>query len=384
MRSQYCTCLILSILLGLSVLGGKDAYAARKKSCEDLQQQYDKATQEIVRLQQALQQAEQRLAGLTAAPGKGLNGSAADFFHAGLAYLEARQYTEALNAFTKTLTLAPENALAYRQRGVAATYLGNYAQARGDLTTAIDKSPEDAIAYNQRGIVAYANSEWQAAYDDFSRAITLQPKLAEAYNNRSIVQRHLGNYVQAMRDSAQAGQLGLASAAQHQQLFQEEVRQAQERLRDAGENPGPADGMPGAQTTTALRQYQQARGLPVSGLLDEATRLSLGLGTAALAPGSSSEPRFVHQPKPQYPPEARQNGWEGTVTLRLEMRADGTVGQVAVAKSSGYPALDNAAQEAAHTWKHEPARQNGTAITRWVELSLTFALDNKPAEAPRQ
>jgi protein TonB len=50
-----------------------------------------------------------------------------------------------------------------------------------------------------------------------------------------------------------------------------------------------------------------------------------------------------------YPDVARQNGWEGTVSLRLELLADGTVGEVQVAHSSGYTALDTAAQEAAKT-----------------------------------
>ena len=149
----------------------------------------------------------------------------------------------------------------------------------------------------------------------------------------------------------------------------------QERLRSAGYTPGAADGVPGPQTVAALRQYQTAQGLPVTGLLDEATRGDLGLVSDAVAPRSGARPRFVYQPTPAYPEEARQQGWEGTVTLHLELRADGTVGDVQVARSSGHKVLDTAAQETAKTWKHASVAQEGGPVRRWAEINLTFKLD---------
>jgi protein TonB len=83
----------------------------------------------------------------------------------------------------------------------------------------------------------------------------------------------------------------------------------------------------------------------------------------------------VYQPTPAYPEEARQQGWEGTVTLHLELRADGTVGNVQVARSSGHAVLDTAAQETAKTWKHTPLAQAGGPGPHWAEISLTFKLD---------
>ena len=68
----------------------------------------------------------------------------------------------------------------------------------------------------------------------------------------------------------------------------------------------------------------------------------------------------MYQPTPAYPEVARQHGWEGTVTLHLELRADGTVGDVQVARSSGHEVLDTAAQETAKTWKHTPVTQDGS------------------------
>src|SRR5262249_26174396 len=127
-------------------------------------------------------------------------------------------------------------------------------------------------------------------------------------------------------------------------------------------NPGAADGVPGPQTVAALRQYQTAQGVPVTRFLDEATRQALGLVPDTAAGQSGERLRFVYQPTPAYPEEVRQQGWEGTVTLHLELRADGTVGDVQVAHSSGHAVLDTVAQETAKTWKHAPVIQERAPV----------------------
>lgn len=44
-----------------------------------------------------------------------------------------------------------------------------------------------------------------------------------------------------------------------------------------------------------------------------------------------------------YPTEARRKGWEGTVILKLEVAADGSLAEATLHRSSGYDALDRAA-----------------------------------------
>ena len=53
------------------------------------------------------------------------------------------------------------------------------------------------------------------------------------------------------------------------------VGQVQDRLKAAGFNPGPLDGVLGPRTREALRRYQASQGLPATGVLDEATRQAL-------------------------------------------------------------------------------------------------------------
>jgi hypothetical protein len=55
------------------------------------------------------------------------------------------------------------------------------------------------------------------------------------------------------------------------------LRQAQERLQAAGFAPGPLDGRLGPHTRAALRQYQQRKGLRVTGTLDAQTMKALGI-----------------------------------------------------------------------------------------------------------
>jgi lipid-binding SYLF domain-containing protein len=53
------------------------------------------------------------------------------------------------------------------------------------------------------------------------------------------------------------------------------VKKAQEKLRDKGYDPGPADGVLGPQTKSALRKYQESENLPVTGRLDAETAAKL-------------------------------------------------------------------------------------------------------------
>ena len=65
---------------------------------------------------------------------------------------------------------------------------------------------------------------------------------------------------------------GTLPPAVDQMLAQDMIQQAQAHLKVAGYDPGRVDGVFDEQTANALRKYQAARGIPASGLLDEATR----------------------------------------------------------------------------------------------------------------
>ena len=368
--------LVLLVAWVLLYVSSPLAATRSNRAYEELQRKYEAALQEIERLRSELARLKgEQTGGPAPAAGETAGAPSSDFLQTGNVHFLAQRYPEAIAAYTQAIETAPRDARAYKNRGLAYARLGDVQQAYEDLNKAIALDPQDAIAYNQRGIASFAAGNVQAALKDFSKTIELQPQLAEAYNNRGIIARTLGDYQQADKDFERAAQLGMELAQQHLQVLRDEARQVQERLRSAGYHPGAADGVPGPQTVAALRHYQTAQGLPVTGFLDEATRKSLGLLSDAAARQSGERPRFVYQPTPAYPEVARQQGWEGTVTLHLELRADGTVGDVQVARSSGHEILDTAAQETAKTWKHAPVTQEGGPVTRWADITLTFQLD---------
>jgi peptidoglycan hydrolase-like protein with peptidoglycan-binding domain len=65
---------------------------------------------------------------------------------------------------------------------------------------------------------------------------------------------------------------GSLPAAVDQMLARDMIQQAQLQLKMAGYDPGRADGVFDETTSSAVRKFQAAKGLPVSGLLDEPTR----------------------------------------------------------------------------------------------------------------
>jgi peptidoglycan hydrolase-like protein with peptidoglycan-binding domain len=64
-------------------------------------------------------------------------------------------------------------------------------------------------------------------------------------------------------------------------LSRGDIQVAEVHLRDFGFDPGPIDGIFTAQTQAAVRAFQARYGLPVTGLLDRATRAELQLGVGA-------------------------------------------------------------------------------------------------------
>jgi periplasmic protein TonB len=83
---------------------------------------------------------------------------------------------------------------------------------------------------------------------------------------------------------------------------------------------------------------------------------------------------YLDNPQPPYPLLSRRNREAGQV--RLLVSADGRAESLKIQVSSGYPRLDMAASEAVRGWRFTPARQAGRNIAGWVEVPITFSLEN--------
>lgn len=85
-------------------------------------------------------------------------------------------------------------------------------------------------------------------------------------------------------------------------------------------------------------------------------------------------PSYLRNPAPVYPRLARQQGYQGTVLLEIEVSASGRCGRVLVVSSSGHPVLDQAAVEGVRKWVFRPAQRFQQPIAFWVEIPVTFRL----------
>jgi protein TonB len=79
-------------------------------------------------------------------------------------------------------------------------------------------------------------------------------------------------------------------------------------------------------------------------------------------------------PSPYYPPVARGLGEEGQVDLSVEVLASGQVGHVVLAKSSGYPRLDEAARQSLLSWRFHPAMKNGVPVASIFTYYVRYQL----------
>ena len=82
----------------------------------------------------------------------------------------------------------------------------------------------------------------------------------------------------------------------------DDIKKAKEALKAKGLNPGPIDGTLDSKTQQALRDFQKANKLPVTGVLDAQTAEKLGVTTEkgaipGRAPGGSSLPKDSPMPK---------------------------------------------------------------------------------------
>jgi protein TonB len=86
-------------------------------------------------------------------------------------------------------------------------------------------------------------------------------------------------------------------------------------------------------------------------------------------------PRYLNNPKPAYPQEAKQRGHQGEVTLRVEVLASGQVGQIEIRRSSGHEILDRSALATVKQWQFVPAKRGKESIPLWVNIPIKFRIE---------
>ncbi len=99
------------------------------------------------------------------------------------------------------------------------------------------------------------------------------------------------------------------------------------------------------------------------------------LAAAAAAPPLILDPRFRVTPlPPRYPPRARELDQQGEVLIRALIDERGAPGEIRIWRSSGYPLLDRAAEQAVRSWAFEPALRDNRPVQAWVQVPVRFRI----------
>jgi protein TonB len=96
---------------------------------------------------------------------------------------------------------------------------------------------------------------------------------------------------------------------------------------------------------------------------------------AVEAGGDVAPPKLIKKVAPVYPEDARKEGVEGVVILRVRTDEYGEVQQVKVLKSA--PQLDDAAISAVRQWVYEPYVSKGKPTPIVFTVTVKFALDKE-------
>lgn len=91
--------------------------------------------------------------------------------------------------------------------------------------------------------------------------------------------------------------------------------------------------------------------------------------------------RSMNDVSPVYPAAEKKANVEGLVLVRVVVKADGTLGEVGVAKAvEGHPAFSTAALTAVRKWSFTPGQRGGKPADVEVMIPVQFKLaDKEPA-----
>ena len=120
-------------------------------------------------------------------------------YQKGKAYFLRAEYTLAAESFSKVLSLKPDMAKAYNDRGSCYRRMNLHEKAVSDYTEAIRYRP-CAAYYCNRGSAQLKLEHIDEAIADYSIAIALDSTYEQAFNNRGFAYLESGSYRKAVED----------------------------------------------------------------------------------------------------------------------------------------------------------------------------------------
>lgn len=221
---------------------------------------------------------------------------------------------------------------------------GEFSSALADYDKAVSLKPDNAIAFLNRGKTHYNLKDYPKAGSDFDKSIELDPKDAKAYYNRGLLNESLGELEKALADYQKAVDLDAAN---------EPAKAMVKKVNDQ------------LQAKAALEKPPVAAPAKVEPPPPVKMPESINLGSLS----SSNAIRMV---KPVYSTIAQRSNVEGKVSVEVELDIEGNV--LAAKAVTGHQFLRGPAEDAAKKSKFRPAMFNGQAIKATGTIIYNFSL----------
>lgn len=144
------------------------------------------------------------------------------------------KFEQAIEHYTKAVTLNPKSISALLNRSTAYETLGDHKKALEDLSSLLSISPNYVVAYVNRAWAHGRHKEYAEALEDCNKALSIDPKCAAAFNNRAAVYNDLGQFDKSLDDSSKAIDLAphLAAAYDTRGVARRHLKQFQLAIDD--------------------------------------------------------------------------------------------------------------------------------------------------------
>lgn len=273
---------------------------------------------------------------------KALSASAPDSpdadFDLGLVYNGLGYPSLALPLIERAIQKGYDTAPALASKAFAETGLGRYQEAIDDANLAIGKDDSVGFAYRARALAEVQVGRMESALPDFDKAIAEAPQDGTLYLFRGIALYGLDRYQDALNDLEQAR--NVSKGAISNRGYENEIRAI---LASPPTNDSPA--------TT---------------------------GDAPVRPMGRT-----HNCGAYYPYVQVVLGQAGTIILRYDLSATGTISGATVEQSSGNDVLDHAAVVCVNThWRSVPPVKDGKTFASQQRVQIIFIMPSENISLP--
>jgi tetratricopeptide (TPR) repeat protein len=109
-----------------------------------------------------------------------------DWFQAGLAMNSEGKYREAADAFSKSISIHPDNPLSWLNLGTAQALMGDYDRSIDSLKKSVRLNPTLALGYANLAEVCFRTRRYEDAVQAYTSLLTLWPDNANAHYKRGL------------------------------------------------------------------------------------------------------------------------------------------------------------------------------------------------------